>query len=226
MKLESIANNTEDSQEKISSLINQILLSDHKIFADKYSYVKDLVRSLSNEERSILVRMVNNMYRQNPNSALGFTLYGGLRELSHRVIKQLKSREVGIRGIAIYIIRRFNQKDAYNDLDRLLESEKDLRGNILVTLATLDFKRTLPKLKEYMLSEDENEVFFVAYNLFYNFKNEDGTNNRKRIESILRKRKNGKDLIKKSYKMIEKMTSDYDSLAIWLAIFLLLLFLL
>lgn len=209
MKLEAITNNIGNSQEKINSLINKILSNDEKIFADKYSPMKDLVNPLSTEERLILVRMVDNMYYQNPNSALGFTLYGGLRELSYRVIEQLKSKETGIRGTAIHIIRKFNQKNAYNTLDRLLESEKDLKGNVLVTLAILDFKRTLPKLERYILSADDNEVFFVAYNLFYDFKNKDEINNIERIESILRKRKNGQDLIKKSYKMVENMVSDY-----------------
>ena len=69
MKLDNIVNDPGDHEDKIESLIKSVFSRSENIFADKYCIVRDLVLSLSSEERLVLVNKVREMYSGNPNAA-------------------------------------------------------------------------------------------------------------------------------------------------------------
>jgi len=179
-------------------------------FADKYAQVEGLVEPLNSEEREILVERIREMYETESRAALGFTLYGNLKELSDQVLKQLYEDNSN-RAIVIHIIRKFDIKEAYENLEDLLQisNEDELEPNLVLTMFLLYQERAKEKLGNYFENAGTEDLTFILSNILYDSFVKKDKNKADKFIDLIKKRKDYQAILNISYSNVFEGIGSY-----------------
>ena len=98
------------------------------------------MKDLDENSKSFFLKSVRNLYKNNPDLAVGFIYYGGLKEMGKELMELVNSREGTSKIIPLLAIREFGLKEYFDDIKNMYENPNlnNLKGNIVLTLYALD----------------------------------------------------------------------------------------
>ncbi len=192
---------SEAMQTSAEEIFSKILRENRYVIEDFYRFGARL-KGTSSEERSSLVRKIDELYSSDPLTALRLTAYGRIHELGLRIDQLLNNTEQPIIYLAIDAARRLKTYSSYNILLTLLKRNKktSLEGNILLALSGINFKETLHFLKEYLERTNENESRFIISNVLYDLIADKRYEEIDQLSRTMNKRKKGFQIFLNSYK--------------------------